>query len=179
MRPIAASLAASRYHRPKVALHLAVLLLLAAALLVSCGSGGSPTEPRTLRVSDVEGLSFDLVNAARAESGQNELAFDDELAKVARTHSRAMRDEGFFGHKDPSGNGLRKRLNENGVAFSSAGENLAQVNHGSNPAAVAHQQLMSSPEHRDIILTGKFTKVGVGVARSGDTFWFTQVFVKP
>lgn len=148
---------------------------------MACGSGGgdSPTEPRILDVASVENQSFQLINGARSEEGVAQLAFDVELGRIAREHSEDMRDRGFFGHKDPDGNGLRKRLKAHGLAFSAAGENLALVSDSSNPAGLAHQQLMASPEHRDVMLAGRFVRAGVGVARAGDNFWITQIYLKP
>lgn len=167
-------------HSPgRLALHS--LLALAALALVACGGSGgdSPTSPQVLSVSSVEDQSFQLINSARNQEGVAQVTFDSQLSDVAREHSEMMRDQGFFGHTDPNGNGLRKRLKAHGIAFSSAGENLALVNDSSNPAGLAHQQLLASPTHRDVMLAGKFARAGVGVARAGSNFWITQVYVKP
>ncbi|MFQ5528557.1 MAG: CAP domain-containing protein [Thermoanaerobaculia bacterium] len=157
------------------------LLLIATAALTACGSGGndSPTAPAAFNQAAVEDQSFQLVNQARLEEGLGTLSFDDELSRIAREHSNAMRDQRFFGHTDPEGNGLRSRLEAAGIAFSAAGENLAQVNHRSDPAGVAHQQLLASPEHRSVMLDGRFVRAGVGVASAGETVWITQVFLRP
>lgn len=130
-------------------------------------------------VASVASQSYELINSARAQQGVGQLTFDNDLSRIARAHSEAMRDRGFFAHQDPDGNGLRSRLRANGVAFSAAGENLALVNDSTNPAAIAHQQLLASNEHRDVMLAGRFAQVGVGVAQSGSSFWITQVYVKP
>lgn len=160
--------------------YLSFLPLLLAALFVGCGGGSdSPTAPQNLTTAQVELNSFQFLNDARGDNGLSPLALDSELSKVARMHSSAMRDEGFFAHTDTNGNGLRQRLRTGGVTFSAAGENLALVTHHTAPAALAHQRLMESSSHRDNVLDGRFSMVGVGVARSGDTFWITQVFVAP
>lgn len=160
-----------------------LLLALCALSVVACSGGGgdssSPTSLQSLTAASVEDQSFQLANQARQEAGVGQLTFDDKLSKIARKHSKAMRDRGFFAHVDPDGNGLRKRLKANGVEFSAAGENLALVNDSANPAGLAHQQLLTSPEHRDVMLAGRFVRAGVGVARSGDSFWITQIYLKP
>lgn len=162
----------------RLALHL--LLLLAIASLVACGgSSGSPTDPIVMDTASVASQSFELINSARADHGVGSLTFDPELSRIARKHSEAMRDRGFFAHRDPEGNGLRSRLRANGVTFSAAGENLALVSDTGNPAGVAHQQLLASTEHRDVMLAGRFARAGVGVAQAGDSFWITQIFLKP
>lgn len=158
------------------------VLLLAAAAMVACGGSGggsSPTAPQVLDVAAVESQSFQLINSARGAEGVGQLVFDDRLSQIAREHSEQMRDRSFFAHKDPDGNGLRSRLKAHGVTFSSAGENLALVHDTANPAGLAHQQLMASPEHRDVMLAGRFARAGVGVAQSGGSYWITQVFLKP
>lgn len=157
-------------------------VLLSAAAAIACsggGSGSSPTSPQVLDVATVESQSFELINSARGESGVGQLAYDAELARIAREHSERMRDQGFFSHKDPGGDGLRSRLRAHGVAFSAAGENLALVNDTGNPAGLAHQQLLASPEHRDVMLAGRFVRGGVGVAQAGSSYWITQIFLKP
>lgn len=158
------------------ALILSLLTLLSAA----CGGGSdSPTTPggSAVSVAEVEYESFQLANAARSSSNvRPPLALDDQLSQVARAHSRAMRDQGFFGHSGPNG-GLRARLGAAGIPFTSAGENLAKLVSVPDPAGQAHSQFMNSPEHREVILDSRFTLAGVGVARSGDTYWLTQIYI--
>lgn len=155
-----------------------VLVLLAPG--VAC-SGSSPTEPATggPATLSVEAGAFVRINQSRRDAGRAELHLDPVLAEVARAYSRRMRDEGFFGHQDPSGGGLVERLRSAGVSFSIAGENLAHVSGVSQPAAVAHELLMANAGHRANILDGRYTEVGIGVARQGDTYWMTQIFVRP
>ena len=161
---------------------LRFFVLLAALAAIGCsgsGSGSGPTSPQLLDVATVESQSFELVNRARDDAGVGPLAFDAELSRIAREHSEQMRDRGFFSHKDPNGDGLRSRLKAHGVTFSAAGENLALVNDTGNPAGLAHRQLLDSPEHRDVMLAGRFVLGGVGVAQSGSSYWITQIFLKP
>jgi len=160
-----------------------ILLLAAFGLAMGCsGSGGdeSPTAAGgALSADDVEFRSLQLVNRARSsENVDPQLGLDPAVAAVARKHSRAMRDQGFFGHADKSGNTLRQRLDAAGIQYRGAAENLAQVHHESRPAAVAHSQLMSSASHRANILNPKYRLAGVGVAKSGDTYWITQIFIR-
>ena len=157
---------------------LAVFALLGAA----CGGGGdsaSPTSPLGTTVAEVEFESFQLANSARSDSNvQPQLNLDEAIARVARAHSESMRDNNFFGHAGPDG-GIRARLNAAGIPFSVAGENLAKLTSVPNPAGSAHSQFMNSPEHRDVMLDPRFRRAGVGVARSGDTYWLTQIYIRP
>lgn len=154
---------------------LAVALLFTAA----CSGGGSdsPTNPTGFSLAEVEFLSFDLANGARREHSLDALSGPDNLvAAVARAHSEAMRDEGFFGHSGSSG-GLQARLRAAGVEFSAAGENLAKVSSVGDPAGTAHSLFLNSSDHRSVMLDAGFELAGVGVARNGDTYWLTQIYV--
>jgi uncharacterized protein YkwD len=154
-------------------------LLLVAPLAHACaGGGGGPTAPGGPSVAQAEATSFQLVNQARQQAGVPLLQLDPALSAVARAHSEAMRDRGFFGHDDPvTGKSFLDRLLDAGQPFRTAGENLATTTHAADPAGFAHANLFASPEHRAEILDPAFDRVGVGVARSGDSYWFTQLFV--
>ncbi len=158
--------------------------LLAAIAMIGVGCGGganpdSPTTPLGTTVAEVEFESFQLVNAARSDSNvQPQLDLEETISRVAREHSEAMRDQGFFGHEGPAG-GIGARLRAAGIRFSTAGENLAKLSSVPNPAGEAHARFMASAEHRDLILDPRFQLGGVGVARSGSTYWLTQIFVSP
>lgn len=153
---------------------------LALAVLVGgCSSGSSPSEPNGPEVADVEALSFQLLNETRAEEGVAQLAFDQSLALAARRHCQAMRDQGFFSHIEPNGSDPGDRIVAVGVTFTVAAENIVQVSHPIDPASLAHRELLKSVEHRINILDPEFTVAGVGAAQSGQTWWITQLFVKP
>jgi uncharacterized protein YkwD len=175
--PVPARRTPLRGSLPQLAV-VAVLVLLAAAC--SGGDGGGPTAPSSgPGVVSVEGSSFALINGSRRSEGRPEVLFDPVLSEVARRHSERMRDEGFFSHDDPSGSNVASRVRSAGVGFSIVGENLATTSGTTDPAREAHGALMANSQHRANILDGRFTLAGVGVARSGNSYWITQVFVRP
>ncbi|HEX2164952.1 MAG TPA: CAP domain-containing protein [Thermoanaerobaculia bacterium] len=159
---------------------LLVAFLLFAVPGLGC-SGSSPSEPGGSGPSpaSVEASAVARVNESRRGDGKGELLLDPMLSEMARAYSRRMRDEGFFGHVDPQGGGLVDRLRGAGIGFSIVGENLAQVGGVSDPAAVAHRMLMENAAHRANILDARFTEVVIGVAQRDDTYWMTQVFLRP
>ncbi len=154
--------------------------MLLVALLAACNSGGSPTEPNVaFSDSEIEFKLLQLTNQARQSSNVEPLGLESGLSDIARQHSRDMRDLGFLGHVKPDGTTLRQRLEAAGYEFSRAAENIAQVTRVGDPASFAHDLLMESERHRANILDPRFSLVGIGVARSNDTFWITQVFLRP
>ena len=157
------------------------ITLVLLVLLAACGgSSDSPTAPADVSPFEVESKSTSLVNSTRSQEQISPLlTVDQVLAEVARRHSEAMRDQGFFSHVAPDGSDLRSRLREAGVSFRTAGENLAQVQNSVDPAAHAHGLLMESSSHRENILSEKYDLLGVGVAKQGNTYWITQIFLEP
>lgn len=157
-----------------------LILLVLPALACGGGSGSSPTDSDGWTESQVESASFRLVNDARAdERVEPPLAYDANLAAIARAHSEAMRDQGFFAHTNSAGQGFGDRLRAGGVSFTAAAENLARVENVSDPATFAHQRFLGNPPHRHNILDPRYTRIGVGVARQGDTWWITQLYIRP
>ena len=144
------------------------------------GGGGGPTAPKDgPAVASVEGSSFALVNDERRRAGEPELMFDPVLSELARRYSERMRDEGFFSHDDPSGGNTASRVRAAGISFSVVGENLAELSGAADPARQAHASFMGNADHRANILERRFTLAGVGVARSGNRYWITQLFLRP
>ena len=158
-----------------------VLPALAAAALLCASCGGSADGPTTITgtsAAEVEFLSFELVNSARRDNGvEPQLVLEELISAVARAHSEAMRDQGFFGHNGPDGT-LEDRLRRAGLAFSRASENVAQNSSAADPAGMAHSGFMASDGHRAAILDPRFRLVGVGVASNGDSYWLTQIFIR-
>ena len=169
------------YATNRVGIRLAAMVGIALFGLACSGGGGpdSPTSTGVASVAEVEYLSFQLANSARTDSHVDPLLdLDQEITAIARRHSEAMRDKGFFDHNGPDG-GIASRLRAAGIPFSAAGENLAKISSAADPAAQAHSLFMGSPEHREVMLNSRFRLAGVGVARSGDRYWLTQIYIRP
>lgn len=116
---------------------------------------------------------FALVNEERAKVGLPALQWDEELAKVARAHSKDMFRRGYFSHTDPDGLSPFDRMQNVGIQFKAAGENIAYA----ATVEIAHTGLMNSPGHRANILEKNFGKIGIGVIDAGPYGkMFTQDF---
>jgi uncharacterized protein YkwD len=119
----------------------------------------APTE-KDLRVDDVdERAILALVNAERVKAGVSPLTVDVKIIPVARNHSRDMFMRRYFSHVNPEGLDAGNRLENAGIQFTVAGENLAYE----PDLETAHQGLMNSPGHRRIILEPSFHHIGIGI----------------
>ncbi len=120
-----------------------------------------------------------LLDADRARYGLPPLVEDPLLSRVARAHSRDMRDNDFFGHLSATTGGPSDRLRRAGYGALMSAENVA----ANSSLWDAEAGLFYSLGHRKNILCRDATHVGVGVAsrqRHGRTLWLvTQLFAKP
>jgi uncharacterized protein YkwD len=113
--------------------------------------------------SELETRMLELVNQERVARGLRPLVHDPELVPVARRHSADMFARGYFAHVTPEGLSPFDRIEEAGVTFRTAGENLALA----PTVSVAHTGLMNSPGHRANILRPEFGRVGIGILDGG------------
>ena len=124
---------------------------------------------------------FNAINSARADNGMSALGLNSCVVFVANLRSEDMAAKGYFAHESPHGDTAFSLMNEYGVGYGWAGENLARNNYpDSESVAVAIRDLMASPGHRANILHAEFTQLGVGFAADGaDMKYFTMVFIGP
>ena len=132
------------------------------------------------------------------------LAMDETLRCAARLHSQDMAERSFFSHGtyNPSGCPCQKdgdcggglmctegpmadpemrcgktpfrRMQEVGASFQTAGENVAA---GNDTAEETMAQWLNSAGHCDNIMSGAFSKLGVGYAQGGPYgHYWTQAF---
>ncbi len=123
--------------------------------------------------SSAEKEMLQYLNQERRERGLPELVMDETLREVARAHSTDMFQKGYFAHVDPDGVTAFERMNEGGVTYFYAGENLAFA----PTVSTAHNGLMASPGHKENMLRPEFRRVGIGVVQGGKHgMMFTQKF---
>jgi uncharacterized protein YkwD len=104
-----------------------------------------------------------LVNKERTNRGLKALVMDEKLRELARAHSRDMFERGYFAHNNPDGKDPFDRMDDFGIKYLVAGENLALAPN----TDLAHEGLMNSPGHRANILTSEFGRVGIGCIDGG------------
>jgi len=113
---------------------------------------------------------FDVVNVSRSIFNLPLLTWHEEVAKVAKGHSKDMQLHQFFDHVSPMTGELSDRLEAGKVHFKSAGENIAW-NYIDGPDA--HEGWMNSTGHRKNVMKEKFNYLGVGVIKR----YYTQNFL--
>lgn len=128
------------------------------------GTGGSTT---TTAASQV----LAEVNAARAKNGRSALRLDAAMNRAASV--RAAELATHFSHTRPNGARGLTALNEAGVSYRAAGENIAA---GQSTAQAVVSAWMGSPGHRANILSNQFTRMGVGQAKIGGRTYWVQLF---
>jgi uncharacterized protein YkwD len=147
---------------------------------------GEPSAKTSGALAALEKEMYELINRDRAENhgpdGQPlpPLRWSDELAAVARAHSRDMVARGYFGHVDPDGHSPGMRVKAAGLEWQAVGENIAM----DSGVRTAESGFMNEPRnarnHRSNVLSPKFTEVGVGiVAGRGGQLFITQEFMNP
>ena len=98
-----------------------------------------------------------LVNAARQDAGLSELELDADLCAAAQ--ARAQEIAQSFSHTRPDGSSCFTILEEFGISYRAAGENIAM---GQRTPEEVMDGWMNSSGHRANILNGTFTSIGVG-----------------
>lgn len=136
-----------------------------------------PGQVLTIPTTDSSVLNYEkevvrLVNEIRAKNGLGELTYNWELSRVARYKSQDMKDNKYFSHTSPVYGSPFQMMQDFGLSYRSAGENIARGY--TSPQAVVNAW-MNSSGHRANILNASFTQIGVGYVADGN-YW-TQMFI--
>lgn len=118
------------------------------------------------------------INDIREQKGLNALENNEKLAQVARNYSRQMARDNFFSHTGSDGSTLETRVRSGRIFYWVVGENLFKSTNIREPVPVAVQGWMKSPGHRENILRPVFAETGVGVWKTGNTYYITQLFMR-
>lgn len=132
-----------------------------------------PNKPSS---TEYEDQVITLINKERTKRGLSALKKNWELSRVARYKSQDMADKNYFSHTSPTYGSPFTMMQNFGLRFSAAGENIAKGQQ--TPQAVVNAW-MNSSGHRANILSSVYNQVGVGMAKNknGVMYW-TQMFMK-
>jgi len=122
---------------------------------------------------EAEAQLLEMANAERAHSGLAPLKMDEGLVRAARAHAVQMASQNKLSHQFSGEPGVPERIGANSALhLNLTGENVAVAPN----AEQAHAGLMSSPPHRDNLLSPNFNVAGFGVFRSAHWLYVTQDF---
>lgn len=107
--------------------------------------------------------SSQLVNAERQNRGMEGLALDVNLVSKAQAWAEQMARTGQVSHSN---------LRDGAPGFRYLGENVGWA----RSVGEMHSLFMASSSHRATIVSGRYTKVGTGVAIVNGRYYVVQVF---
>lgn len=118
-----------------------------------------------------------LVNQERQKQGLKALTLNTKLTSVANMKAKDMADKNYFSHTSPTYGSPFQMLQNYGVTYTSAGENIAA---GQRTSQEVMNSWLNSSGHRANILNKDYTQLGVGYYKGGSygTYW-VQLFIKP
>lgn len=143
-----------------------------------------PTQPlvggtvQSQTTAQMETAVQQQINVIRQQQGLSTLRTNEPLAAVARNYSRQMATQNFFAHVSPQGETLSDRVQAAKIFYFTVGENLFTSTNIPQPTNAAIAGWMNSPGHRENILRPEYRETGVGVWRTGNTYYFTQLFMR-
>ena len=139
----------------------AALAVSAPAALAACDGSVPASDPGAVAAT------LCLLNQERVDHGLKAFAQSSTLDGAADDYAADMVKRRFFDHVSPGGGTMMDRIKAAGWAPSgswSAGENIAWGSGSlATPAAVVNGW-MHSAGHRDNILNGSFSQIGIGIA---------------
>jgi uncharacterized YkwD family protein len=125
--------------------------------------------------SGFEKQVIDLTNQERKKNGLDALKMDGELSNVAEMKSEDMKEQNYFSHTSPTYGSPFEMMENFGVDYSTAAENIAVGQ--KTPESVVNAW-MNSPGHRKNILNKQVTHIGVGTAKDASQgIYWTQMFI--
>jgi len=128
-------------------------------------------------LTQIEDEVIRLVNVERSKRGLMQLKKNWQVARVARYKAKDMAVNNYFSHTSPTYGSPFNMMENFGILFSAAGENIA---YGQKTPLAVMTAWMNSPGHRNNILSPSFTEIGVGAYKnSNGTIYWSQMFIKP
>ena len=153
-------------HRPVMAVVIAALGALAMVLTLWVPPAAADGEPSA---ADTRDRIEYLVNRERARHGLRRLRISLYTQRRSRDHSEDMARAGGPYHDD-------NVPNESPEGTRAWGENVGRTTAEHAPRRM-HAMFMNSPGHRSIVLSARWTHMGIGVVKKGGYTYVTQRFI--
>lgn len=147
-----------------------ISILFCISLVFQCFVFGASNVSDAETIINVDGVTLseeeqevlNLINEQRKQYGLSELKAYGELQRVAKLKAEDIVNNKYFSHTSPNFGTPFEMLQEEGVTYKFAGENLA----GNETGAKAVNAWMNSPAHKDNILDEDYEYTGIAVVDS-------------
>lgn len=130
--------------------------------------------------SVVSSVLVDLTNGDRVANNLGGLTVNATLVKAAQAKADDMAAKSYFAHRSPEGLDSWYWFEQAGYDYQHAGENLAV---DFSDSTDVERAWMNSPTHRENILNGKYTEIGIATAsgyyQGRPTTFVVQMFGTP
>ena len=136
----------------------------------SSGSSSSSSEPYYVESAAQSVLS--LVNEERAAEGLSALTLSSGATSAAKVRAKELATS--FSHTRPDGTTCFTALDDAGVSYGYAGENIAA---GYSSASSVMNGWMNSSGHKANILSENYTQIGIACYYDGSTYYWVQLFI--
>lgn len=113
-----------------------------------------------------------LVNKERAKAGLKKLEMDKKLQMAAAKRAKELKT--LFSHTRPDGSVCFTALDKYNISYIVAGENIAM---GQTTPKEVMNSWMNSAGHKANILSGNFTKIGIGCYQYNGRLYWVQLFI--
>ena len=131
-------------------------------------------EPVSHNNAELEYELLNLLNAERAKEGYAPLAFNENAYRCAKLRTAEIMVK--FSHERPIGGYFNTILENDGVSYSTAGENI-QRGTSDNTVQQMADAFMNSKAHRANIMNNKYTSAAICVEYAGGAYYVTQIFI--
>ena len=115
---------------------------------------------------------LEKINAERIANGLPALTLDSLLTATAQTKAEDMVENNYFSHTSPTYGSPFEMMQNAGVTYISAGENIA----GNSSIDDAITSFLSSEEHSKNILSNSYNYIGIGIEKS-NTYGYVIVLM--
>ncbi len=119
---------------------------------------------------------LELVNEYRAEAGLSPLKMDPDLYKGVQIRAEELADS--YSHVRPDDSDWYTVLGEIDFEYAFAGENIAYTEGKYSTPEAVMELWMNSAAHKKNILNTSGSLIGIGVYKSGDRFYWAQLFAE-
>lgn len=113
------------------------------------------------------------VNAHRRANGKTELQWDETLYQAAKVRAEELLE--LYDHVRPNGSDWNSIMDEYGILYWGAGENIAA---GYNSANGAFEAWKASPGHNNNMLDGAFTHMASAKFETSYGGYWVQLFIR-